>query len=61
MASILQFSAAENAKPRASKIAPDRRPLGQVVIFPGVRIERRQAEEGQPLAADSKPARARKK
>ena len=59
MASILQFAAAESARPHASKIGQG--PRGQVVIFPGVRIERRQEVTEEPVETPPKRARARKK
>ncbi len=43
MASILQFARAEVSKPRRSKAATGE--LGEVVIFPGVRIERHEEPE----------------
>ncbi len=59
MASILQFAAAEHGEPRASKILQG--PRGQVVIFPGVRIERHRDADEQPVETPPKRARARKK
>ena len=53
MATILEFR--RTAEPVARAEAPQDGQLGQVIIFPGVRIERR--AEGTPNAAT--PARKR--
>lgn len=45
MATILEFRRAAEAAPRIME--PKDRPIGQIIIFPGVRIERR-AFEGTP-------------
>ena len=62
MATILEFRRATEAAPRIME--PRDRPLGQVIIFPGVRIERR-AFEGAPSGTANHPGkraqRARKK
>lgn len=59
MASILQFRPVEGTKQDAS-MAIDV-PRGEVVIFPGVRIERREAVDPVPTDRDRKPVRAREK
>ena len=62
MATILEFRRAAETAPRT--IEQKDRVLGQVIIFPGVRIERR-AFEGSPRGTAShsgkRPQRARKK
>lgn len=52
MATILEFRRTAEAAPRA--VEPEDRPLGQIIIFPGVRIERR-AYEGAPGGTASTP------
>jgi hypothetical protein len=59
MASILLFEAREDAKPR-DREAIDA-PRGEVVIFPGVRIERYEHDPETPAEAPRRRARARKK
>jgi len=54
MASILQFVRADESKPRRSK--EPNGALGEVVIFPGVRIERH--EEPAEMAAEAPRMRA---
>jgi hypothetical protein len=62
MATILEFRRATEALPRI--MDPKDRPLGQIVIFPGVRIERG-AFEGSPSGTANhsrkRAQRARKK
>lgn len=55
MAIILQFHRAVELAPRVME--PEDRVLGEIIIFPGVRIERR-ASEGTP-AGTSAPSRKR--
>lgn len=43
MATILQFRPTAEAKARTER--PDEGTLGEIIIFPGVRIERRSAPE----------------
>lgn len=58
MATILEFRMTEHGGAR--KEAPDERALGEIVIFPGVRIERHGAQEptmstaGEELAAEAR-------
>ncbi|MFD0986759.1 hypothetical protein [Methyloligella solikamskensis] len=54
MASILQFAPANESKPRRRNEATDQ--LGEVVIFPGVRIERHEEPDAMPVDAPRKQA-----
>ena len=55
MASILQFATATESKPRRRRETADTR--GEVVIFPGVRIERHDEQGEMPVEAFRKQAR----
>jgi hypothetical protein len=62
MATILEFCRAAEAVPRMMESKDG--PLGQIVIFPGVRIERRAFEEspsGTTNHSGKRAQRARKK
>jgi hypothetical protein len=62
MATILEFRRAAEDTPRTME--PKDRVLGQVIIFPGVRIERRAFEttpRGTASHSGKRPQRARKK
>jgi hypothetical protein len=62
MATILEFRRAAEAAPRIME--PKNRPIGQIIIFPGVRIERRTFEGAPRGTADhsgKRAQRARKK
>ena len=61
MATILKFRRTADPAPRTSEV--EDRPLGQIIIFPGVRIERH-AHEGTPRGtanSSRKGAQRRKK
>ncbi len=55
MATILQFRRPEGSEPRVDKTLD--RPLGDIVIFPGVRIER--WAQRSPPKANARPQRRR--
>jgi hypothetical protein len=60
MAIILQFH--RHGEPSTRGMAPDDRILGQIIIFPGVRIDRRASEPTDTAPSPRKRAqRARKK
>ncbi len=61
MATILEFRRAAEPAPRVTELKQGA--LGEIIIFPGVRIERRACEDGPRTATTSRKGsqRARKK
>lgn len=62
MATILEFRRTEDAAPRSGQLVEGT--LGQIIIFPGVRIERHEPAEAPrdaPSSARRRTTRIRKK
>lgn len=58
MATILQFPTGEDF---AERVRPAEGPLGQIIIFPGVRIERRASDDRLSQRVPAARKRSRKK